>query len=172
MFIWFSLNRDSSRINPKSKGRWGGGILSLCQKEGHKSPLCPFFYYPSPSSYQPPFQKQNKTKIPPNKKIPLIVQSENNLQWIFMSFYLALECMFLCSMSRNWTNSQLLTMGRKPIPSPSSLLALTIDGSNPVPKEKSFLCLQLHWAWAVYFNRSLAVCAAFVFSPCEHPVRL
>lgn len=140
MFFWFSLNRDQQRINPRPKGRDGWGhFQSLPQKEEHQSPLSSFFYFPGclltcPHSQIKPKQMSPKQNSPSH--YPDRIQSV-----VGLPLYLALECILLCNMSRNWTNKQLPTSWRKPIPSPSSLPALTSCGSNPVHQEQSFPCL-------------------------------
>lgn len=89
-----------------------------------------------------PIPKTKQNKHTPKQKNPSHCPVKKTICCEFsslsLSLYLALECMFLCSMSKNWTNKQLPTMGRKPIPSPSSLLVLIFDGSNPVPKSSPF----------------------------------
>lgn len=137
MFVWFLLNRDKNRINPRLKGRCGPGgggpgwehSQSWCQQEGNKNSSS--FFYPLPLLTTSPIPKTTSPKHCPDRK-PIAG---------FLPFP-ALEWVLLHYVSRNQANKQLPTVRRKPTPGHSSVPALTFYGPNPVHKEPSFLCLQ------------------------------
>lgn len=109
-------------------------------KKRHKSFSLLSFISPFSSFYHHlrPHDSKKKTKNAPKPPNPSHCPEENNC--VSCLFYLALECMSFHNTRRNWSNKQLPTARRKPIPSRSSLPALTFYGSNLVHQEQFFPC--------------------------------